>query len=518
MKFRWENRYFHIGLTAFLVIAASMLFYYGIFHMDTLIGGIRTFLSIMAPIVYGLAIAYVLNPVVNFLESYVTLPILARRNVNLEKRGKKIVRWACVLISLILLLFFIYALIMMILPQLIRSVMSIIYAFPTYVEVVENWLNSIVEKGWDMDMEMIDMINQYSSEAQDYLTNNILPQMQAVLKNISDGVFDVLNVLKNFLIGAIVSVYVLADKEIFIARSKMIVYALFSHSTANNIIHSMRFTHQTFGGFINGKILDSAIIGVLCYVGVTILDMPYTILISVIIGVTNVIPFFGPYVGAVPCTLLILLVNPVQGVYFALFILVLQQFDGNILGPKILGDSTGLSSFMVIVAIMIGGGLFGVVGMIVGVPLCAVIYAAAWNLIGHFLRDKQMPDDTSDYLNIDCIDEESGMIVPLQEKKKTRTSREHPAPDSLFMKVWRTAQNVLTDIWKFLCKYGKIVSAKAVQYGKIFWENLKKTGIFLGKNLKKAGIFLGRNLKKAGKYLRKKAVEFRGIFQKKSDK
>ncbi len=503
MKFRWENRYFHIGLTAFLVIAASMLFYYGIFHMNTLIAGIRTILGIMAPIVYGLVIAYVLNPVVSFMEKSLVFPLLAKKNVHPEKRGKKFIRWVCVIISLILLVFLIYALIMMILPQLIRSIMSIIYSFPSYVNVVQNWLNSIVERGWDMDRETIDMINQYSSQAQDYLTNNILPQMQAVLKNISDGVFDILNILKNFVIGILVSMYVMADKEIFIARSKMVVYALFSHSTANNIIHSMRFTHQTFGGFINGKILDSAIIGVLCYIGVTILDMPYTILISVIIGVTNIIPFFGPYVGAVPCTLLILLVNPLQGFYFALFILVLQQFDGNILGPKILGDSTGLSSFMVIVAIMIGGGLFGVVGMIVGVPLCAVLYAAAWNLMGHFLRNKKMPDDTADYLNIDCIDEESGMIVPMPEKKAPKKSVERD-PDSLFMKIWRTAQAFVVGTWKFLCRYGKILAHKTVVYGKILWKRLKQAGRFLRRKAVECWSFLSEKCRKLVGFVKKK--------------
>mgnify|MGYP000287864072 CR=1 FL=1 len=174
---------------------------------------------------------------------------------------------------------------------------------------------------------------------------------------------DLLVFLKNFLIGAIVSLYILADKEGFIAKAKMAVYAALPTKWATFLVHSMRFTHKTFGGFISGKILDSAIIGVLCYVGTSIIGTPYAILVSVIVGVTNVIPFFGPYLGAVPCILLILLVDPIQSLYFLIFILILQQFDGNILGPKILGESTGLSSFMVIVAIMVGGGLFGVPGM-----------------------------------------------------------------------------------------------------------------------------------------------------------
>lgn len=453
MKYRWDNRYLHWGVTAFLVIAASLLFYYGIFHMKTLIVGIKTFFSIMAPVVYGFAIAYILSPVVNFLEKKIIFPLFEKKMIFLEKRGKRVVRWICVLLSLIFLLVVIYTLVMMILPQLIRSIMNIIYSFPAYVKVVENWLNSFMERGWDLNADTIDMLNTYSAQAQEYMTTTILPQMQDMLKNISAGVFDVLVFLKNFLIGAIVSIYVLADKEIFVAKTKMALYVLMPTTRGNQIIHAMRFTHKTFGGFINGKILDSLIIGVLCYIGTTLLDMPYAILISVIVGVTNVIPFFGPYLGAIPCTLLILLVDPLKALYFVIFILVLQQFDGNILGPKILGDSTGLSSFMVIVAIMVGGGLFGIPGMIVGVPVCAVINAALWHFIGHSLKDKKMPHETAEYYEMDCVDPVSKNVVPMPQEEH----REHSAQDtraarsnSLFMRIVNKILKLLLTVCTFI--------------------------------------------------------------------
>lgn len=453
MKYRWDNRYLHWGVTAFLVVAASMLFYYGIFHMKTLIVGIKNAIGIMAPIIYGVILAYVLSPFVNFFEKRIIFPLLDKKDVHLQKRGIRAVRWVCVLLSMFLFGVLIYALIMMILPQLIKSIMNIIYSFPYYVDVIEKWLNSFIERGWNMNEEAIDMLNQYSAQAQDYLTTNILPQMQSMLKNISAGVFDVLNFVKNFLIGAIVSLYVLADKEKFVAKSKMVMYAIFPAGWANTAIHAMRFTHKTFGGFFYGKILDSAIIGVLCYIGCVLLDMPYVILISVIIGVTNIIPFFGPYLGAIPCGLLILLVDPLKGVYFALFILVLQQFDGNILGPKILGDSTGLSSFMVIVSIMIGGGLFGIPGMIVGVPVCAVIYATVWNLISHSLHDKEMPSKTEEYIEIDCLDLESKKVLPLEkEEKPIQDEANQPNKDSMFMKLWTKALNLLILVWKVVKK------------------------------------------------------------------
>lgn len=452
MKFRWDNRYLHLGVTAFLVIAASILFYYGIFHMGTLVTGIKTFFGIMAPIIYGIAIAYLLSSIVNFLERKVIYPLLEKKNYMPKEKGRRVIRWICVLFSLFLFLIVIYALIMMILPQLIRSIMNIIYSFPYYVTVIENWLNSFVEKGWKMDSEMIDMLNQYSSQLQDYLTTTILPQMQEMLKNVSAGFFDILIFLKNFLIGAVVSIYVLADKEAFVAKSKMAVYAVFSAKRANAIIHSMRFTHKTFGGFISGKILDSAIIGVLCYIGTTLLDMPYAILVSVIVGVTNVIPFFGPYLGAIPCILLILLVDPIKSLYFALFILALQQFDGNILGPKILGDSTGLSSFMVIVAIMVGGGFFGIVGMLIGVPLCAVIYAAIWHVIKNSLHKKELPQTEQSYFNIDCLNPETGETIPMQEEAAHKTSRVK-RPDGIFMKLCINLQKLILFIAQWSLKF-----------------------------------------------------------------
>lgn len=445
MKFRWDNRYLHWGVTAFFVIAASMLFYYGIFHMRTLITGIKTFFSIMAPIIYGIVIAYILSSVVNFLEQKIIFPILKRREVKLQKRGKRLVRWISVLSSLAFLILIIYALIMMILPQLIRNVMNIIYSFPAYMRVVENWINTFAEKGFSMDTEMLDMLTQFSNKAQEYLTNTFLPQMQEMLKSITTGLFDVFIFLKNFIIGAIISIYVLADKEVFVGKSKMIVYALFSTKHANNIIHAMRFTHCTFGGFISGKILDSAIIGVLCYIGTTLLDIPYALLVSVIVGVTNVIPFFGPFIGAIPTVLLILLVDPIKALYLAIFILILQQFDGNVLGPKILGDSTGLSSFMVIVAIMIGSGLFGVPGMIVGVPLCAVIYAATWHLLGKSLIGKKMPLETEEYCNIDCINPVTKEAIPMPKEPEHYLHEQHipKNPDNLFLKIWNLLVQVL---------------------------------------------------------------------------
>ena len=235
--------------------------------------------------------------------------------------------------------------------------------------------------------------------------------MQDMLKNVSAGIFDILIFMKNFLIGAIVALYVLADKEKFVAKSKMLVYAIFPHKWANLLIHSMRFTHKTFGGFIYGKLVDSAIIGVLCYFGMLLLHMPFPILVSVIIGVTNVIPFFGPFIGAAVGGIIVFMINPLDALWFVILCLILQTFDGYVLGPKILGDSTGLSNFWVIFAIMLFGGLWGVPGWVIGVPLFAVIYSTIARLVNHSLRLHGKTTDSEHMQDVAYYEENNERMV-----------------------------------------------------------------------------------------------------------
>ena len=233
----------------------------------------------------------------------------------------------------------------------------------------------------------------------------------------------------NFIIGIVISIYVLLGKETFIAQAKKLVYAVFPADRGNVIVATVRKANDIFGGFIIGKILDSVIIGILCFIGLSILQMPYTLLVSVIVGVTNVIPFFGPYIGAIPSAILIMLANPIQGLYFIIFILVLQQVDGNIIGPKILGDSTGLNSFWVVFAILVGGGLFGVAGMIFGVPLFATIYYITRKLTAWVLRKKGLPEETAAYTEVERIDVDTGQLHLLKhEEKAPRASRNRKKP------------------------------------------------------------------------------------------
>ena len=241
------------------------------------------------------------------------------------------------------------------------------------------------------------LLEKGSDALQNWIKQDLLTKVNEVMSNLTVGIINFVSEILNFLIGLIVSVYILFSKETFSAQSKKIVYAVFRTDHANMILHLTKKSNEIFGGFIIGKIIDSMIIGVLCFFGLTILKIPYILLISVIVGVTNVIPFFGPFLGAIPSFFLILLVDPIQSLYFLLFVLALQQLDGNVIGPKILGESTGLSSLWVIIAILVGGSFFGVAGMFFGVPVCACLYSLVAFLVDRRLAEKDLPVETEHY-------------------------------------------------------------------------------------------------------------------------
>ncbi len=407
MKFRIDKKYIAWGLTAFCVIAAGILFYYLLFHMGNIKSAAASAVKICMPIIDGLVIAYLLAPVVNHMEYDFFYPLCQKVKINLHPKNKKRIRLITSLITLFLLLLVIYWFCVMMIPQIVDSIQNIIKQLPTYIQNLSNWMNDIFEKNPEFGVFVNDLIVQYSGQLEELTSNKLIPQLNDIVQSVSTKVFSsVLNILMmawNFFIGLIIALYLLLSKELFAGQGKKIIYALFEEETANAAIRNVRFVHRTFGGFISGKLVDSLIIGMLCFIGMTLLNLPYPLLISLIIGVTNIIPFFGPFIGAIPSILLILLVNPMQALYFAIFVFALQQFDGNILGPKILGDKTGLSSFWVIFAITLFGGYWGFIGMAIGVPLFAVLYAAWKGFIARSLNKKGLSTDTCEYLNLSEI-------------------------------------------------------------------------------------------------------------------
>ena len=432
MKNFLEKKYVQIGVTAFCVIAASLLFYFGIFHTASITKGLKAIYNILTPIVYAAAISYVLWPLIRFMEKSIIYRICEKKNWKPSEKVRHGIRMICVIVTLLLFFFGIYGLLSMLIPELINSITNIIDNLPRYINNIEKWLTNLLKNYPELEENSSMIFSTVTARAETWLTNDLLPKINLLVASFSTGFMGALVFLKNFLIGAIISIYLLYGKESYVAQGKRLLYCLFSTRTTNNIIRDLQYVDKTFGGFIIGKVLDSLIIGILCYIGTTILNLPYALLVSVIVGVTNVIPFFGPYIGAVPSAVLILLVNPIQCIYFVIFILLLQQFDGNFLGPKILGGSTGLSSFMVIVAILVGGGLFGIFGMFVGVPACAIICTVIRNGIQSRLEKKKMPIDLESYRDIDHLDAKT--LQPIAP------SAQKPGSDSAF-KSYRKIQS-----------------------------------------------------------------------------
>lgn len=420
MKIKFNRKMITTGIIAFLVIAASICFYYLIFRSEAFSAKISAFFSILSPVIYGIIIAYLLTPIVNYIERRFLTPLFLKKAPESNVKKKKYMRVISVIISLFLIVLLLYAFISIIVPEVSRSIIAISYQFPYYIRNLTQFSNKLLQDNPTLNNLFIQFVDDYSGEFSNFLNKTIIPQMQEILKHISLSLLSFLKTLWNVVIGAIISVYVLFNKELFAGQAKKIAYALLNTDHANIFIKDIRFTSQTFIGFLSGKIIDSTIIGILCFIGLSILKMPYAILVSVIVGVTNVIPFFGPYLGAIPSALLILLVNPLKCLYFIIFIIILQQLDGNVIGPKILGQSTGLSGFWVIFSITIFGGLWGVAGMIVGVPLWAVIYALVKRSIGRKLKNKGLPTETQKYLNVEKIKGKEFIMLDPDTTKKSK--------------------------------------------------------------------------------------------------
>lgn len=417
MKFHIEKKYIYLGFTAFLVIAASICFYYLLFHGANISSGFRAVVSITMPILDGFLLAYLLTPILNAIEKNFVIPLCrkCKIDVNAKKKTKKRIRGISIVLTIIAVSLGLYCFFATIIPQIVRSIQSIIFQFPIYIDNLTSWIINLLDDNPDIESAVMDLLDNYSVELNNYLNQSLLPKMNELIRNVSLSFLSFIMRLWNLIIGFIISIYILGSKELFAGQAKKIAYALFETKTANAVISDVRFTHRTFSGFMVGKIIDSIIIGCICFAGTNIMGTPYAVLVSVIIGVTNVIPFFGPYLGAIPSALLILMVNPMQCLYFIIFILILQQFDGNILGPKILGDSTGLSGFWVIFSITLFGGIFGILGMIVGVPVFAVFYAAIRALVNQLLARKNMPTDTANYMQAESLKEKEFVLHDLDE-------------------------------------------------------------------------------------------------------
>lgn len=410
---------FNRGMTYFLVIVACILVYFAMLRVEAISNVVSKILEILKPILYGCGIAYLLNPIVKKVDECL-VPVLEKRMKNKDK-AKTISRSVGVILALVVLITVVTALINMLIPELVTSIRNLIFTLPAQINQLVNKANNIELDNSTMTEVLKNAMNEASTSLQNWMRTDLLNKVNEVMTHLTVGLYTLVMELFHAVVGVIVSVYILFGKETFINQSKKAAYALFPAERANLLIHIAVKTNEIFGGFIIGKMIDSIIIGILCFVGTSILKMPYAMLVSVIVGVTNVIPFFGPYIGAIPSAVLIALADPMKGLYFLIFILLLQQFDGNILGPKILGNSTGLSAFWVIVSILLGGGLFGILGMLFGVPTFAVVYYIVKLFLDNKLEKKKLPTDSGCYNEDSYVDNDG---IYFQKKDEVSENKE----------------------------------------------------------------------------------------------
>lgn len=392
------------GITAFSVLAAVSLVYVLVNNFYAVKQNLAIFLQILMPIIYGAVLAYLMSPVYNLV-----VKILGKVYYFFlgERASQRFLGFFGTVASILFLFFLTSGLVSMLIPELTKSVLSLYFSLPDTINRSYNNLAVILEKFPDLRPyaeKAYEEISSFFTGKPDN-TQAIFAHLQNLATFFTNGIWSTLTIVKNILIGLIVMVYLLNMKDLLRRQFRKLLFALFSQKKAKSIIEEMQYVHRVFGGFILGKIIDSIIIGILTFFVLSLMKMPYTLLVSVIVGVTNVIPFFGPFIGAIPCFFLILLTSPIQSLYFAIAILIIQQIDGNIIGPKVLGDSTGLSSFWVLFSILLFGGLFGFVGMIIAVPFWAVIMNALRRYMDRRLKKKNLPISSLEYEDFEHFSE-----------------------------------------------------------------------------------------------------------------
>ena len=392
MKVEWTKSMTKRVLVYIVAGIGILAAYFILINLKRVSGILSSVSDILRPFIIAAIFAYIVNgPMMFFERLFGRLTDKKKPRPVLKRVLAIIAAWVASLA--VLVLFFV-----IIVPDVKISITTLINNLPSYFESLKAFIVALAEK-YQLDISYLNSFMNFQVTADgimeiiDKYSDALIPQ----LANIANISVQIGSFIADVIIAIIISVYLLFSKETLIAQLKKVLYALFNRKLADVSVRVARETHRTFSGFINGKLLDSLIIGILCFIGMSILKYEYALLISFIVGVTNVIPFFGPMFGAIPSVLLLLMIDPWHALWFAVFIFALQQLDGNVIGPKILGDSTGLPALWVMFAILVGGALWGVAGMFVGVPLFAVIYRFSKEILENLLKKKNMPENTNAY-------------------------------------------------------------------------------------------------------------------------
>ena len=424
------NNYFRWGITIITIIAFAILFFFFVFRMDFIIGFLDKLFSILTPITLGAVIAYLINPLVTVTDKY-TFSLCKRCHFPIKissfiATAFSIALWLGLLVAGISLLF------SMIVPELYSSIVKLAGDLRIYVNTIYDFINEHLQNNPQLLGFVESGLDTLTDSIYNWVNNDLIIQAQNIMSKLTVGISWVFSLVTNIVVSLIISVYLLVSKKKFLGQAKKLLYVFLKPDTANAALSIFRQANKIFGGFISGKLIDSLIIGVLCFIGVSILRMPYPLLVSVFVGITNIIPFFGPFIGAIPSAFLILLIDPGKCLIFILFIFLLQQLDGNVIGPAILGDSTGVSPFWIVFSILVGGGLFGFIGMLLGVPTFAVVYFLVKTFSEYHLRKKELPTDTMLYCKIEKIDPESGEPILLPKRPISRRKQaDHSLTEAL---------------------------------------------------------------------------------------
>ncbi|MCC8052153.1 MAG: AI-2E family transporter [Clostridiales bacterium] len=442
MKNTWKKAIVWCS-TIFLTLAAVIAFYFILQNGASIMKGINSMFSALASIWLGLGFAYVLDPIIVSGEKYL-------RKHNVGQTAARVLTLAAVLALIALLLFLIFN---RLVPRLFETINGLLSDLPG----MQSTFNSYLDKVNEWNPQVYDYILNAINFATDWVNTNL----DKTFNTITQSFINLISGIVNLFVALIVLVYAQMSKERFIGQAKKLLYSICHHRKAATwILDVARQANLIFSGFITGKIIDSAIVGVICFICLSILNIPYVLLISVVIGVTNIIPVFGPFIGAIPCAILLLFVQPWECLVFVIFILILQQIDGNIIGPRILGNSTGVSAFWVIVSILIFSQLLGVIGMIVGVPIFATIYYIIKRIVEAELASQNLPTDSMAYVAVDHIDENNQLVYLSEESSKKKTIAQRRSP----MEVWRDTKTTAVTLKSFCFrKYNEFKNRKEGQ-------------------------------------------------------
>lgn len=428
MRYKWDKKYLYWGITAFAVIVASDIFR-AILSGDIPVGSFLSKLSsALSPLFYGFAIAYLLNPVENFFEKSVYMKFAHRRMVKNKPdhsygnegmlKSQKKARAFGVTMAMLTLFLIVVGVIMIIIPQLITTIQKLIGNMEGYVNNIRIWINEQLVDYPEAQEWLNNNLDNASETLTNWLTETIVPKMSDIIATFTGGIVAVVQVILNIFFGVVIAVYFLYSKELFAAQLKKTLYSVASPRLGNSVIKNLREIHHTFGGFLSGKIIDSMIVMGIFFIIFTAFNFPYAVLCSVVMGIFNVIPVFGPFIGAVPCALLVLLEDPLYCFYFIIITIVVQQLDGNVIGPMVLGESTGLSSFWIIFSLLLAQSIFGFMGLIIGIPLFAVIYSFIRAKVGNKLESKGLPSDSNVYRKVAYLGDDTGELISLYEMNK----------------------------------------------------------------------------------------------------